>query len=242
MSILLNQIPSDEAALLMYLAGELAPEDHAAISARLATDAGLRQRLLECRQAEEAATAAITALDAAFPFIVNETASMRRASLAIRDWHGRRLPTATNGSTSGFRSLRIGPAPARHLVRFAYLAAIAAAVLLAVGSVFVIRIRDAGSRPTELTMATSSDSEEQKMNEEAARTLGIRPILMPSKNWPAATFRMRASPHRSVRRPSPTRSENCRMASPSPTRWPCRTTRSLISRSRTWISPKGAPM
>lgn len=63
MASLLEQLENNEAILLMYLAGELPPEDHAEVQHKLATDAGLRRALDELRAACDKVNAGLAAID-----------------------------------------------------------------------------------------------------------------------------------------------------------------------------------
>ena len=63
MPSLLHQLENNEAVLLLYLAGELPPEDLAEVEQQLASDAGLRRALESLRGLEHGLTLALSEAD-----------------------------------------------------------------------------------------------------------------------------------------------------------------------------------
>jgi hypothetical protein len=88
---MLQQLGSNEAILLMYLADELPPEDRAEVEQMLATDPGLRAALDEAREANASFVAAMPALDRSSRLPAPESVGVRRVMRTMRQWHERRL-------------------------------------------------------------------------------------------------------------------------------------------------------
>ena len=121
MSSLLQQLQSDEAVLMMYVADELPPEDRAAVERRLAADGRLRGELDRLREAHEAFAAAMPALDRTDRPPVPEAVAVRRVVAAMRQWQAQRVVPAAAAA----------PAPPLRFPRWAYPLAAAAAVVFA---------------------------------------------------------------------------------------------------------------
>lgn len=87
MRSLLQQLENNEAVLLMYLAGELPPEDRAEVEQLLSVDAGLRRELDSLRAAETFMTLAMSTADGfAMPPVTEaarQSAAVRRVSRAM---------------------------------------------------------------------------------------------------------------------------------------------------------------
>lgn len=119
---LLQQLQSDEAVLMMYVAGELPADDRAEVDRRLASDPRLRAELERLRDAHDAFAVAMAALDRSTRLPVPEAAALRRAGGLFRHWQAERSaqPPAT--------------APASPQLRYpwwAYPASAAAAIVVA---------------------------------------------------------------------------------------------------------------
>jgi hypothetical protein len=113
-----------ESTLLMFLAGELPAEDHAAVARRIETDPQLRAQLDELRSAYGGVEDAIAAADAVERVTLPEATAARRVGQAARSWHVRRLANPPERELGG--RLRLPP--------WAYAAAsVAAAVIVALG-------------------------------------------------------------------------------------------------------------
>jgi hypothetical protein len=89
-SSLLQQLENNEAVLLMYLAGELPPDDRAEVELLLAGDAALRAEFERLRGAYDAFGSGMRVLDSATRLPVPEATSVRRVGAAMRQWHAAR--------------------------------------------------------------------------------------------------------------------------------------------------------
>jgi hypothetical protein len=155
-SNLLQQLESNEAVLLMYLAGELPPQDRAEVEQMLATDPSMRGALDRLREANDAFESAMPALDRATRLAAPEAVGVRRAVRAMRQWQARRLAAPK-------------PAEARRKFQFplwAYPVAAAASVVIAFlvwwGNTDRAGRPDAyaiGGRPVPVAPAISPDSD-----------------------------------------------------------------------------------
>lgn len=119
-SSLLQQLQSDEAVLMMYVADELPPEDRAEVERRLAADERLRANLERLREAQDAFGAAMPALDRSTRPPVPEAVAVRRVGAAVRQWQAARA----------LRTAAEAPPPSRRLPRWAYPLATAASVVI----------------------------------------------------------------------------------------------------------------
>jgi anti-sigma factor RsiW len=90
MTSLLHQL-DNESALVMFLAGELPPEDHAVVERRLAADPEFRAQLDELRSSYRTVEDAIAASDAVERVALPPATASRRVGQAVRSWHARRL-------------------------------------------------------------------------------------------------------------------------------------------------------
>jgi anti-sigma factor RsiW len=120
-SNLLRQLQNNDAVLLLYLAGELPPEDRTEVEQMLATDPLMRGALERLRDASDAFESAMPGLDRATRLPAPEPVAMRRVMRAMRQWQARRLAAP-------------GPAESRRKIRFplwAYPLAAAASVVIA---------------------------------------------------------------------------------------------------------------
>ena len=91
MANLLRQLENNESILLMYLAGELPPEERAEVEQMLTADAGLRASLEKLRAAQDAFDSGMAALDRRTRLPAPETAAVRRVVQDIHQWQARRL-------------------------------------------------------------------------------------------------------------------------------------------------------
>ena len=119
MSDSLEQPVSDELVLLMYLAGELAPADHAAVDRRLSTDAPFTAALGRLRETDGQLRAGMALIDAATPLPIDPAVAVRNVSRLLRQ---RKLRPSAPAQPAA--RLRTFP-------RWAFPAATAAAVLIA---------------------------------------------------------------------------------------------------------------
>src|SRR5580765_4655168 len=88
MRSILDQLESNEAVLLMYLADELPAADRVEIDKRLVADAALRAELETLRSAHETMSQSFAALDASKPLPGTAAAATeRRLSRVFRQWH-----------------------------------------------------------------------------------------------------------------------------------------------------------
>jgi hypothetical protein len=90
-SNLLQQLENNESILLMYLAGELPPQDLAEVEQMLATDPVMRTSLERLREARDSFEAAMPALDRATRQPAPESVAVRRVVREMRQWQARRL-------------------------------------------------------------------------------------------------------------------------------------------------------
>jgi anti-sigma factor RsiW len=124
MKSVLNQLESNEAILLMYLADELSAPDRAEVERRLSADAALREELESLRGAQDYAMSAMHALDGGHATALQGAAS-RRVVRAMQRWQaGRALERAAQPKNRGFRL---------YVPAWSYPAAAAAAIILVLG-------------------------------------------------------------------------------------------------------------
>jgi anti-sigma-K factor RskA len=123
MSRFLKKLDDDDAMLMLYVSGEMAPEDKAQVERRLATDAPLRARLSELQVANALCLQAMNSLSAVTAPALSGDYALDRACRATRQWATRRR---ANPVPAGNMRLR--------LPLWAYPVAAAAAVLVAVTS------------------------------------------------------------------------------------------------------------
>jgi hypothetical protein len=90
----LQQLQSNEAVLLMYLADELPGGDRTEVERMLAVDAGMREQLERLREAYGRVADEVARADASTRPAVSEGAAVRRVGRAMRQWHARRLAEA----------------------------------------------------------------------------------------------------------------------------------------------------
>jgi anti-sigma factor RsiW len=90
----LEQLESNEALLLMYLAGELPEADRAEVERMLAVDAGLRDQLERLREAQDWFSEEMATGDSSARLAVSEGAAVRRVGRAMRQWQARRAASA----------------------------------------------------------------------------------------------------------------------------------------------------
>ena len=117
---LLQQLQSNEAVLMMYVADELPPEDRAEVERRLATDDRLRADLEQLRDAHDVFAAAMPTLDRSTRPPVPEAVAVRRVVAAVRQWHSARV----------LRPAAEAPPPSRRVPKWAYPLATAASVVI----------------------------------------------------------------------------------------------------------------
>lgn len=116
MRSLLQQLENNEAVLLMYVAGELPPDDRVEVEQLLANDGGLRAELARLRESHDALTLALGEADGlAMPAVsegARRSAAVRRVSRAISQHHAERQAAAAreaaaSASDRRFRRLRL---------------------------------------------------------------------------------------------------------------------------------------
>jgi len=120
MASLIHEIENNEALLLMFLSGELPPEDRAEVEQMLAGDAGLRAELARIESAYEFAISSLAELDADRAAVPGENHAIRQAKRAMKQWQIDRL-NRTPASV---------PAARRRIPTWAYPAAVAAMLLI----------------------------------------------------------------------------------------------------------------
>jgi anti-sigma factor RsiW len=86
MKSILNQLPDDEAILLMYLANELPQGDRQKVELRLASDEAFAAKLREMSELREFCQNSIRALDERESADHLESAAMRRATRMLQQW------------------------------------------------------------------------------------------------------------------------------------------------------------
>jgi len=91
MHSLLNQLQSDEALLMMYVAGELSAEDRARVEQRLADDAGLRAELERVRELNGFVDESLAGLDVGARLPVSEGVAVRKVGRVMRQWQTDRM-------------------------------------------------------------------------------------------------------------------------------------------------------
>ena len=121
MANLLQQLENNEAILLMYLAGELPPEERAEVEQMLSDDAGLRAALEQLRGAQDAFASEIAALDRSSRLPAPESVAVRQVVRDMQRWHARRLANPPKAA----------PAPTLRYPWWAYPMTAAASVIIA---------------------------------------------------------------------------------------------------------------
>jgi hypothetical protein len=86
MANLLQQLQSDEAVLLMYLADELPETERAEVEKRLSDSQELRDKLAELAAAQETVFSAMKKLDAQTAMPLAQPAAVRQAVRAMHQW------------------------------------------------------------------------------------------------------------------------------------------------------------
>jgi anti-sigma-K factor RskA len=114
-----------ESLLMLYMAGELPAEDQAELEAMLASDAALRTQLEQMQSEQQALVEAFAGADAKSPLPAPQLSSVRRVGAAMAQWHVDRLA-------------KPAPSPMRARRKFGWVYATAAALLIAVGTIFVL--------------------------------------------------------------------------------------------------------
>lgn len=158
---MLAQFESNEVICLMYLAGELPPEDRAEIEQLLKTDGGLRAELERVREMDAALRQKLGEADRQTPLATDS--AMRGAIRAMHQWHAEKL---RKDAAAASVSRSIG------LPRWSYVAAAAAAVLLGV-AVWVANMAPAISTEGSRTQV-AYQPDFREMAEDSA--LPVRPL------------------------------------------------------------------
>jgi hypothetical protein len=114
-----------ESLLMLYIAGELPAEDQAELEAMLATDAALRTQLEQMQGEQQVVVEAFAGADAKSPLPAPPISSMRRVGAAMAQWQVDRLAKPAR-------------APMRARRKLGWVYATAAALLIAVGTIFVM--------------------------------------------------------------------------------------------------------
>ena len=120
MASLIHEIENNESLLLMFLSGELPPEDHADVQQMLAGDAGLRAELSRLQASYDFAMDSLTRLDADRAAAAGESHAIRQARRAMKQWQVDRLN----------RQPMQAPAARRHIPAWVYPSAVAAMLLI----------------------------------------------------------------------------------------------------------------
>jgi anti-sigma factor RsiW len=140
-----------ESLLVLYLAGELSAKEQVQVDAMLAADPGLRREYEELIAAKSAMDAAIGAADAKLPLPAPQSASARKVSAAIKQWHVDR--------TTRRNSISIRP-PRRYGWLYTS-GAVAAAILI---TVFVLWSRVDDGKGPAVPIAQQDDSTPVKVD------------------------------------------------------------------------------
>ena len=131
MQNLLQKLENNESVLLLYLVGELPPEDRQEVDQMLGTDAALRAELATLRALNDSFTVSLAGIDGIAIAAPAQAAMSRRMGRLMAQHAARQvvmLPMSAEparGSMSLLNKLNIG--------RWVYPVGVAAAVLLAVG-------------------------------------------------------------------------------------------------------------
>jgi anti-sigma factor RsiW len=112
----------NEAILLMYLAGELAPEDRAEVEQMLATDGKLRADLAQLEEAHNSVRRHLQQLDDISSLPASPDVALRRVSRMMKQWQVDQLAAAP---------IQVSR-PRRHVPWWVYAGASAAAAVVAV--------------------------------------------------------------------------------------------------------------
>lgn len=91
MRSILEQLESDQAIILMYVADELAPADRAQVEQRLAIDAAFRQQLEDLQKIHSEIDAGFASLDAAQPLPASVLSAQAKVSRLMKQWNTDRL-------------------------------------------------------------------------------------------------------------------------------------------------------
>lgn len=90
-----EQINSEQAQLLLYLAGELSASERRALEAKLAADASLRQQLVDLQRVETSINQTLSSIDAADMLQSRLPSIERQVSRTIAQWNvDRHAPSA----------------------------------------------------------------------------------------------------------------------------------------------------
>jgi len=99
MKRLTEQLQSDEAVLLMFLAGELPEAEQAEVEGRLASDADLRARFEQMREVYAQVYAGMAQLDESSRLPGNgQEMAVKRVGRMMRQWQIDRMRAAANGN------------------------------------------------------------------------------------------------------------------------------------------------
>jgi len=109
MAGLLQQLENNEAVLLMYLAGELPPEDRVEVELMLANDPTLRAQLDGLRGLEQSTAGALAALDRSEPLPEPAEVVARRVARAMARHQVRRTVTAPARAEERSRPRLVAP-------------------------------------------------------------------------------------------------------------------------------------
>ncbi|HEY7087485.1 MAG TPA: hypothetical protein VH518_05305 [Tepidisphaeraceae bacterium] len=141
MRSILEQLDSDQAMLLMYLAEELDQIDRVRVEQRLATEDALRAELEQLREAKESLHAGMSAVDAAQPLNGAGGALERKLSRLFKQWQADRARSAATTT----------PQSERRSFWWAY--PVAAAILMVIAYTVWW-----GFQPPDPQMATTQDT------------------------------------------------------------------------------------
>ena len=124
-----------ESLLMFYIAGELPADDQAELEAMLATDSALRAQYEQMRSEQQAMATAFEKADADLPLPAPAISSVRRVGSAMKQWQVD-------------RSRKPAEAPTRRGLKFGWLYATAASLVIVVGTIFILWSRvDDGKAP-----------------------------------------------------------------------------------------------
>jgi anti-sigma factor RsiW len=161
MSGVLDDLESNQALLLMYLADELTAQDRTLVERKLAADASLRTELATMEVAHSAYLSAMRKLDEHQALPVPESVAADRASRIIRQWATERLA----------RPKRTAVRPRLGLPGWVYpVAAAAAAAVVFISLDTILRPGPMGAPPvsTQDPIAQLTDQQQQELIEVAS--------------------------------------------------------------------------
>lgn len=155
---MLEQLESDQAIILMYVADELSPGDRAQVEQRLLVDAAFRSQFEELQNSQSEIEEGIASLDAVQPLPVSLGSSQAKLSRLFKQWHTDRL--ARRRDPVDTRSIFAKLAPAYPFV---------AAAALFCGFIVWWGLRDDGQMPPVAATTNMIDLLQQEEKQPASQ-------------------------------------------------------------------------